>query len=177
MTNNNLKELFILANKGDEKSYHKLLVAITPLARSFVAHKISNTNQREDVVQEILISVHRARHTFEETRPFKPWLYAIFKYRTLDYLRTVYRNKEDTVEDFIENNVLDTNNNVTKDIETNELLNKALSNLNETQRRILILLKLQGFSAAEVALKMDMNVSAVKVSAHRAIQKIRKTCK
>ncbi|MFT7432749.1 MAG: RNA polymerase sigma-70 factor (ECF subfamily) [Alphaproteobacteria bacterium] len=175
MAKQDLKDLFIKANTGDEKAYHQFLEEILTLARAYVAYKISNANQREDIVQEILISVHRARHTFEETRAFKPWLYAIFRYRTLDYLRQIYRNKEDSIEGFIENTADDTNNNVTKQVEANELLSKALGQLNEKQRRILILIKLEGFTTAEVALKMDMNVSAVKVTVHRAIQKIRKT--
>jgi RNA polymerase sigma-70 factor (ECF subfamily) len=41
----------------------------------------------EDVVQETLISVHKARHTYDPARPFAPWFYAIASHRVVDVFR------------------------------------------------------------------------------------------
>lgn len=167
-----LKEIFLKANKGDNKAYAIFLGEIQKLALSFVAYKISDVSVREDIVQEILISIHQARHTFDPNKEIKPWVYAIFNYRVLDHLRKKYRNLEDTLENLPENSEIE--NDVTKSIETNELISKALLCLNEKQRKVLTLAKAQGYTSAEIALEMGLSVSAVKVMIHRSIQKIRK---
>jgi RNA polymerase sigma-70 factor (ECF subfamily) len=173
MTPNQLKENFLKANTGDKKAYNIFLLEVQKLALRYITYKISDQSIREDILQEILISIHQARHTFDPKKEINPWLYAIFNYRTLDHLRKIYKNLEDTVEIFPESS--QTENYVTKHIETNESLDKALNCLNEKQRKILTLSKAQGYTSAEIALEMGLTVSAVKVTIHRAIQKIRKT--
>ena len=49
-----------------------------------------------------------------------------------------------------------------------------LKDVPEHQKRILMLMHIEGYTAKEVGAQMDMNESAVKVAAHRAIKKIRK---
>jgi len=34
----------------------------------------------EDVYQEVLLAVHRVRHTYDARRPFEPWLFAIARF-------------------------------------------------------------------------------------------------
>ena len=41
----------------------------------------------EDCVQESLAAVHKARDTYETARLFRPWLFAIVRYKTFDILR------------------------------------------------------------------------------------------
>ena len=48
-----------------------------------------------------------------------------------------------------------------------------MQDLPEKQRKILLLMKGEGLTAAEVALKLNMSISAVKVSAHRSIKKLK----
>ena len=43
--------------------------------------RLSIANEVDDLLQEILISVHKARHTYDGNRPYKPWVYAIAKFR------------------------------------------------------------------------------------------------
>ena len=57
--------LMRLAQQGDRKAYAALFQAITPLLRSFVSNRIRDNSEAEDVVQEILLSVHRASHTYD----------------------------------------------------------------------------------------------------------------
>lgn len=158
---------------GDQRAYQTLLQKVLPLARAYVQKRINNSSQVEDVAQEILISLHQARATFEKGQPFKPWFYAICRYRTLDHLRKIYRHAEH--ETALElDTIADTSaEDVTESIHGHELISKALAKLNKKQQRIVVLMKVEGYSASEVAHKMDMNVSAVKVSAHRAYKKMR----
>ncbi len=44
----------------------------------------------EDVVQDILLTLHAIRHTYDPSRPFKPWLVAVARRRIVDRLRVEY---------------------------------------------------------------------------------------
>ena len=48
-------------------------------------------DQREDIVQDILTTVHAKRHTWQQTKPILPWLYAIARHRLIDHLRRQQR--------------------------------------------------------------------------------------
>ena len=49
----------------------------------------------------------------------------------------------------------------------------TLADLPDKQRKVFELIKLHGYSAQEVADEMGMSVSAVKVSAHRTMNKLK----
>src|SRR5664279_522556 len=75
------------AQAGDAQSYDSLLRAILPFIRSLV-RRYDRTGERvEDVVQEVLLTIHRVRHTWDPHRPFSPWLAAIAARRSIDLLR------------------------------------------------------------------------------------------
>ncbi|MBI1363665.1 MAG: sigma-70 family RNA polymerase sigma factor [Proteobacteria bacterium] len=156
---------------GDNAAYALALTQMARLARAVVGAKIQHPETQEDVVQDILLSVHQARHTWDGERPFKPWFYAIALYRMLDSLRSHYRNREDTLDDPA---LFDTfAAPVTETGGISESLDRALKSLPERQRQIVMLMKVQGFSAQEVAVRLGMSVSAVKVAAHRAYKQLR----
>lgn len=170
---NELKELFQKANNGDKKSYKSFLSHIEKMAYKYVKERISDIDSYDDIVQEILISIHQSRHTYNPSKNLNPWIYAIFHYRTTDHLRKIYRNKEDSIpeEDFEK---IKEHFSVTKSIESNELINKAFKNLNEKQKKMVIMSKIEGHTAAEIAQKMNLNVNTVKVTIHRSLDKMRK---
>ena len=85
-----LEELMQQAQLGDKNSYTRLLTVITPVLRSFIRKKLNHTQDAEDVLQEILISIHQASHTYDASRSFKKWMFAIARYRLADYLRNWY---------------------------------------------------------------------------------------
>ncbi len=77
----------VAAQAGDPVSYEKLLLELLPMVRRFVANRIFETSAVEDVVQNVFVSVHRARHTYRSERPFRPWLYAIARNAVIDHTR------------------------------------------------------------------------------------------
>ncbi len=161
------------AQDGDKKAYTQLLRAITPYIRNVLMKSLSNADAADDIAQEVLISVHKSLNTYSPDRPFKPWLYSIISFRRTDYLRKYYSSKDNKSAplehaDFYESGVTKPEHaGEYKDIEA------ALSTLPEQQRRIFTMLKIEGYSTQEVANEMKMNESAVKVSAHRTMKKLR----
>ena len=164
-----LEELMRLAQQGDKKAYASLFREITPLLQGFVGKRLNNPSDVNDVVQEILLSIHHAGHTYDTDRPFKTWMFTIARYRLNDYLRKLY-GKEGRVNVNFDDLAyeISSSENVTKQHEDREYLDKMLDSLPEKQRKIVTMMKIEGYTAEETAKKMKMSVSAVKVSAHRA---------
>lgn len=168
-----LEERMAQAQAGDQVFYQALLQDISLLLRSFFLNRLSNHADLDDLIQEVLLSVHHARHTYDSSRPFRPWLFSIAKFRMYDFLRKHYK-KQEKEEAFDEKMLNNAPEDVTNDGADNELLYKALDSLPDKQRKIIVFMKLEGYTAKEVAKKMDMTESAVKVSAHRSYKTLQK---
>jgi hypothetical protein len=65
------------AQGGNAEAYRRLLEEITPHTRSLAARWCRDPSDVEDAVQDVLLTVHAIRHTYDPTRPFGPWLVAI----------------------------------------------------------------------------------------------------
>jgi RNA polymerase sigma-70 factor (ECF subfamily) len=126
----------------------------------------------DDVLQEILISIHKARHTYDGQRPYKPWMFAIAKFRLQDHLRAHYADHLHDAEDLSELEEM-LPEDVTETDFNYESISAEVDKLPEKQATILRLMHQQGYTAKEVAEKIGMNESAVKVAAHRAYKILR----
>jgi RNA polymerase sigma-70 factor (ECF subfamily) len=72
----------VAAQGGDRGAYERLLREILPLLRAVVASHHRHPDRIDDVIQHVLLSVHRVRHTYDPARPFRHWLLAIARYRS-----------------------------------------------------------------------------------------------
>ncbi|MFT6077744.1 MAG: RNA polymerase sigma-70 factor (ECF subfamily) [Lentimonas sp.] len=165
-----LMDLMIAGLVGDQIAYKEFLTKATFQLRFVVARKITSADV-EDVLQEILISIHKARHTYDGQRPIMPWLMAIANFRITDYLRKYYSQMRHKTTDIaeLENILAD----VTKDDIGSEYKGDLLVDVDQKHKKILHMLHIEGYTAKEVAARIGMGESAVKVAAHRAIKKIR----
>lgn len=171
--NENLEELMRGSLAGDQRAYASLLHQTTRLLRPFLAKRLSIPNEVDDLMQEILISIHKARHTYDGNRPYKPWVYAIAKFRLQDHLRVHYSDQLRHAVDFdeLEEYLPEP---VTESRMTYESISGEIEKLPEKQANILRFLHQEGYTAKEVAEKTGMTESAVKVAAHRAYKVLRK---
>lgn len=168
----NLEALMQRSLAGDQRAYAVLLQETARLLRPFLSKRLSFANEVDDLLQEILISIHKARHTYDGQRPYKPWAYAIAKYRLQDHLRMHYADQLRHAVDFdeLEGSLSD---DVTETDFSYESISGEVQKLPEKQATILRLIHQDGYTAKEVAVKMGMNESAVKVAAHRAYKVLR----
>src|SRR5262245_49354120 len=81
------------AQNGDAAAYAALLTSLLPLLRAFVRGRGVDGSEVEDVVQEIVILIHRARHTWRPDRSFDPWMWAIARNASTDALRRISRER------------------------------------------------------------------------------------
>ena len=67
-------ELMCQAQQGDEKAYSLLLRDLSSALQKKLRRQFGYASFIDDCVQESLLAVHAARHTYQPHRPFKPWL-------------------------------------------------------------------------------------------------------
>lgn len=162
---------------GDAEQYAAFLRAVSAILRRMIGKKLSASDV-EDVLQETLIAVHKARHTYDGERPLMPWLFAIAQFRITDHLRKLYAGRRETVDvDEIADTLADASVSVTESTADAEYMNALLQYIPEREKRILTMMHVEGYSAKETGKRLGMKESAVKVAAHRAIKKIREKLK
>jgi RNA polymerase sigma-70 factor (ECF subfamily) len=170
---NELAVLLAEAQKGDQGAYEKFLREASVMLRGFLIRRMGRVEIAEDVLQETLLSVHRARHTHIPGRPVAPWLFAICQHRMTDYYRR--HRRIERVEVLATEEVVELGYTTdTAEYHRGNYVLEALARLPEKQRQVIELLKLQGFSVKEVAVLTDMSESSVKVTAFRGYEAIRR---
>ncbi|CAB3783829.1 ECF RNA polymerase sigma factor SigF [Paraburkholderia ultramafica] len=159
---------------GDQAAYRRLLQDITPYLRALAARHIRNREDIEDTVQDVLLTLHAARNTYDPSRPFGPWLVAIANRRIVDGLRRRGRigahesPAETDLETFFAPEA-----NLQEETVDARLVRDAIEQLPAGQRDALRMLKLEEMSLQEAAAASGTSVAALKVATHRAIKRLR----
>jgi len=162
------------AQAGDGEAYERLLRALLPPLRGFVARRLPDPHAAEDVVQTVLLSIHRARHTYRPERPFGPWWRAVARHAVIDAARARGRRAGREVA-FDEE--LHTGADPPPAAGADQLspgLQRALDALPPTQREAVSLLHVEGLGVAEAARRAGTSPGALKVRAHRGYQRLRR---
>ncbi len=166
------------AQAGDEAAYLDLLTQISPIVRNAVKRKINASQYAdvEDIVQDVLVSVHVVRATYDPSRPFLPWLLTIVHNRTVDKFRRSARigANETNVGELLETFSAEAANSQETAYGDEELLRREIEALPASQRRAIELLKLKEMSLKEAARESGMTVANLKVLVHRAMKTLRK---
>lgn len=166
----------VRAQAGDQHAYTQLLKSLVPVIRSLAARQIADEVLVEDVIQDVLLSLHRVRHTYDPDYPFLPWLMAIVSARAVDALRRRGRYQRwESSEEVAMVNVADSaalNSAAIQD--SREELAGFLHQLPDRQREIVEHVHLREMSLAEAAGHHNLSVSAVKSLLHRALQNLRR---
>jgi RNA polymerase sigma factor (sigma-70 family) len=164
------------AQAGDRQAYTQLLQTLVPVIRAIVRKQVDDAVLVEDVIQEVLLTVHRIRHTYDPASPFLPWLMAIAQARAIDALRRRgRRDRREVVEDDATLNVADNALELKADLlDVSEELNGFLNQLPTRQRQLVEHVHLQEMSLVEAAAANNLSVSAVKSLLHRALNNLRR---
>jgi RNA polymerase sigma-70 factor (ECF subfamily) len=165
--------LMRLGQTGDQGAYAALLVLLTEVTRRFVRARVGNALWIDDVVQETLLTVHSARQTYDATRPFAPWFYAIASSRLIDVLRREKRVASREVSSDVLPELASAGETSEETIDV-EAIHAAVASLPARQREVIEQLKFEDRSVRDVAGRLQMTESAVKVTAHRGYRVLRR---
>jgi RNA polymerase sigma-70 factor, ECF subfamily len=156
---------------GDGEAYHELLQRLTPHLRAYYRHRFARIRhgptEAEDLLQEALLAIHTHRDTYDRTQRFTPWVYAIARYKFLDYLR---RTKSSLKDMPIENAEELTAASDTSTVDSGLDVQRLLAGLSSKAREAIQYVKLDGLSVSEAAARSGMSESAVKVAVHRGLK-------
>ena len=167
--------LMARAQDGDRGAYRRLLEEITPFLRSLAARRHRDLSDVEDAVQDVLLTLHAIRDTYDPARPFGPWLVAIANHRLIDRLRRQgrLRSRETALMPEHETFSAGQPNLCEKSLDRREL-REAVEKLPAGQRQAVRLLKLEERSWKEAAAISGMSIGSLKVATHRALKSLRK---
>lgn len=169
-----LRALLLAGLDGDAAAYRAFLSELSGRLRAYLRKRLYHLHDEvEDIVQETLLAVHNARHTYRTDQPLTAWVHAIARYKLMDFLRA--RSRHEAHHDPLE--------------EEHELfaacdeepaqarrdVGALLEQLPDRQRLPIVHVKLQGLSVAETARLTGMSESAVKVGIHRGLKALAAT--
>ncbi len=163
------------AQDGNSKSYDELLTRLSYFLKGYLAMKVHQYSEAEHVSQEVLLAVHKSRHTYDLNRSFMTWFLSITHYKIIDFYRSqgAHSREEllqpDTKENLSELNPLEQ----VLAQESQELIRSSIKSLDKRSKMVLTMLKIEGKKISEVSSAMGLTQSNVKVIAHRAFEKLR----
>jgi len=169
-TGNDWAYLLRAANRGDTAAYAAFLAALAPVLRGIVRARAGGIDAalREDIVQEVLLTVHLKRHTWAEDRPVRPWVYAIARYKIVDAFRRNGRDITLPIEDFADI--------IPADAEPDPFAardaDRMLDQLDDRSRNILRAIAYEEMKLADLGPRFGLSEGAARVALHRAIRKL-----
>ena len=175
-TDRRLTQAMAAAQGGDRVAYELVLRDCVPVVRRIARAQGADANVLDDVVQDVLITLHGARATFDPSRSFVAWLTAITQRRTIDVLRIQGRRtvREVYAPLAAESHPADANPEADAVLvsEAREL-RAAVATLPEGQREAVEALALEENSLDDASKRTGRTKSALKVNLHRAIKTLR----
>jgi RNA polymerase sigma-70 factor (ECF subfamily) len=169
--------LMAAAQAGDATAYASLLRDCVPLIRAIARRCGVPADRLDDAVQEVLLTVHRARATYDPGRPFDAWLRVIAERRSIDLMRRTIRHggREIHAPQAFEDHADDTAD-PARGLEQADAagrVGQAMAALSERQREAVHHLVLKERSLAETAAATGRSTGSLKVNLHRALKALR----
>lgn len=171
-----LAALMAAAQGGDAAAYRALLQACLPVVSAIARAQGVRGEAVDDVVQETLMTVHRARASYDPARPFLPWLRAITQRRAIDRLRRAGRRPREVNDPLAYEGEADPGPAPGHGLEARDraaALARAVASLPEGQRQAVEHLGLRELSLDETAALTGRSKGALKVNLHRALKALR----
>jgi RNA polymerase sigma factor (sigma-70 family) len=158
------------AMTGDAGAYRQFLVSVAPHVRAVARSRCRSLGapegEVEDIVQEVLLTLHLKRGTWDRSRPIGPWVAAITRNKLIDILRQRGRHISVPIEDFMDSLQAE---DLTPELSTRDI-DTLLGHLKPQQREIVRSISLNGSSIRETAERLQMTEVAVRVTLHRALK-------
>jgi RNA polymerase sigma-70 factor (ECF subfamily) len=165
-----LQALLLRGMDGDGKAYREFLGALGTHLRAFLGRRLSQRpGEVEDLLQEVLLAVHNARHTYRADQPLTVWVQAIARYKLTDHFRAFARREalhDPLADDDGELFAVEEG----EPAQASRDLGKLLQQLPDKQRLPIVHVKLEGLSVEETASLTGLSSSAVKVGIHRGLK-------
>jgi RNA polymerase sigma factor (sigma-70 family) len=170
--------LMAAAQAGDSAAYQTLLRDCIPVIKSVARRRRVDADRIDDVVQDVLLTIHRARHTYDPSRSFTAWLCVIADRRSIDLLRRTRRVDMREVhaplafESHADDEAADPSRGLAHADATGTVA-RALASLPARQREAVQHFVLEERSLADTSALTRRTKGSLKVNLHRALKALR----
>jgi RNA polymerase sigma-70 factor (ECF subfamily) len=163
--------------RGDDAAFAEVYDAIAPRLYGYLLRQTRDAARAEDLVQQTLLQMHRARDRFIAGAEVTPWAFAIARRLFIDgirrHRREVLLSDGDDGEEALGASNADAADDLVQAQETARRILRELARLPPAQRAAFELVKQEGLSLGEAAQVLGTTVAAVKLRAHRAYEALR----
>ncbi|HMJ14938.1 MAG TPA: RNA polymerase sigma factor [Polyangiaceae bacterium] len=153
---------------GDSMAFRELFRRYAPRLRAVLRHE--SGQDPSDLVQQTFLQLHRARATYQQGAPFRPWLMTIARNLKREQIRRWRRQPR--ASELPADALAATTASAETALEVRRALS-AVNQLPEMEREVLTLHAAAGLSVAETAARLGATQGAVKARAHRAYRRLR----
>lgn len=144
-------------------------------------HYVLNTEDAEEIAQDVFVKVYKNIHNFKEQSSIKTWIYRITVNASLDYIAYknskkrffIFGKRESADKEYLSVKHTDHPGVLLENKETAAMLFSVINTLPETQRTAFLLSKLEGLGNAEIAEIMETSIAAVESLQVRAKKTLR----
>lgn len=162
---------------GEDAAFAEVYDGLAPRLFPFLVRQTRDRAKAEDVLQQTMLQIHRARGRFEPGAEVVPWAFAIARRLVIDQHRRGGRELLAKDDDTSAESLLVALDASADDVaiakETAAAITRELAKLPDNQRAAFELIKQEGLSVAEAAQVLGTTVAAVKLRAHRAYEALR----
>ena len=140
----------------------------------FALRLLGNSEEAEDVVQEVMIKVWNGRESMHLVNNWEAWCMRLTRNLSLDRLRAQQRKATDSMVLGLEvkHEGLSPHENAELK-ESMQQVNKLIASLPEKQRQVIHLRDVEGYSYNEISEILELDMNQVKVSLYRARNVVR----
>ncbi len=170
---------------GEESAFEQLVRSTSGRLLAAARRLLRNEEDARDAVQSAFIRAFQSLSRFREESRLSTWLHRILVNEALMRLRSRARGEEESIDSLLPTFVADGHQ--TRDTvdwseaadkaleraETAALINRAIDQLPESYRTVLVMRDLEEMNTAEVAEMLGVSANVVKVRLHRARQALR----
>jgi RNA polymerase sigma-70 factor (ECF subfamily) len=179
------EELILLFQNGNELAYNEIVIRYKDRLTNYVYRFLGNYDDCEDIVQDTFIKVYTSKHMYKEIAKFSTWIYTIAinlaktkaiknqKYNTFS-ISDIY--SEDNKDYDIPDNAF-TPDSDANDKFLNMHIQKALNQINESYRELVILRDIEDLSYEEIVEITGLPMGTVKSRINRGREKLQELLK
>ena len=164
---------------GEKQLFHELVRPCERAIYFLLVSMLGNEAEAEDAAQETVIKVYRNLHLFRGESQFRTWVLSIARNEGLGRLRKLASRREDSLDAGTDEQtgdytpaILTSWREVPTEAlerkELGELLRKAIGELPENYRNVILLRDIEEMDGREAAAALGISEGAVKVRLHRA---------
>lgn len=175
------QELIFLARQGDKAAFGRLVLRYQPMAQRIAERMLGNKDLAGDIVQDAMLQAYLSLEKLHQPKRFKSWLYGIVLNICRNELRrqkVIVFSLEALVGDLADaplfiDEKLPAPEQVAEQQELRTALKEAIDSLSDNNRQATLLFYDEQLILQEVAVRLNISVSAVKGRLHKARHQLR----